>query len=176
MILRYKRFAKYSRECEKWYPKDNITHPWSPSSWSERFCWSCRWWATRPARAAHGLGPWWLWHLQLSGRDNDGGDGGYNDDVVVVVIIMMMYCRILVGRHQWLMSVEATLALLTQERWKNNFSSTKKFVILFFTSNISYAEKFKTWYQIVFGKYPCWLRKWKKLPHQHHSFSLLWLF
>ena len=36
--------------------------------------------------------------------------------VVMMMMMMMTYCRILVGRHQWLMSVEATLALLTQGR------------------------------------------------------------
>ena len=36
--------------------------------------------------------------------------------MVMVMVVVMTYRRILVGRRQWLMSVEATLALLTQER------------------------------------------------------------
>ena len=43
--------------------------------------------------------------------------------MLMMLIVMMMYCRILVGRHQWLMSAEATLVLLTQERCGGNTAS-----------------------------------------------------
>ena len=84
----------------------------------------CCWWAPRPARAAYGPGPRWLRHLQLSGRVVMVVVvvGIIMMMMIMVIIMMMTYRRILVGRRQWLMSVEATLALLTQERWENNLS------------------------------------------------------